>query len=91
MIREWVFSGEFSSLQNYDWSLYQGGFDSLSLPPKQGVFMKIKNDKIGYPILCLMILAAALVSALVSGGFGIIIFFLLIIPLSFLIDSYLIE
>ncbi|MEC7871389.1 MAG: hypothetical protein VX868_04915 [Chloroflexota bacterium] len=53
--------------------------------------MKIKNDKIGYPVLCLMILVAALVSALVSGGFAIIIFFLLIIPLSFLIDSYLIE
>jgi len=53
--------------------------------------MKIKNDKIGYPILCLMILVAALISALVSGGFGIIIFLLLIIPFAFLIDSFLIE
>ena len=69
--------------------LFHGGFDSLSLPAKK--IMKIKNDIIGYPILCLMILVAALISALVSGGFGIIIFLILIIPFAFLIDSFLIE
>ena len=91
MIREWVFSGEFSSLQNYDWSLYQGGFDSLSLPPKLGEFMNIKNDMLGYPAVVSVVLITGLIGATINGLIGLILFFVLAIPLVFLVDSYLVE
>lgn len=53
--------------------------------------MKIKNDMIGYPILILVILISALLGAAVNGVFGLIIFIVLAIPSTFLVDSFLIE
>ena len=53
--------------------------------------MKIKNDMIGYPILILVVLISALLGAAVKGIFGIIIFIILAIPSTFLVDSFLIE
>jgi hypothetical protein len=53
--------------------------------------MKIKNDMFGYPALMLVILISGLLGAAVNGIFGLIIFVVLAIPGSFLVDSYLVE
>jgi|TARA_B110000263_G_scaffold182574_1_gene160188 hypothetical protein len=53
--------------------------------------MKIKNDMIGYPIIILVILISGLLGAAINGIFGIIIFIVLAIPGTFLVDSFLVE
>tara|TARA_B110000438_G_scaffold101946_1_gene100850 strand:- start:10265 stop:10426 length:162 start_codon:yes stop_codon:yes gene_type:complete len=53
--------------------------------------MKIKNDMLGYPVLMLVILISGLLGAGVNGVFGLIIFIVLAIPSTFLVDSFLIE
>ena len=67
----------------------QGGFDSLSLPPIN--IMNLKTDKISYPALVIAILIAGLIGAAVNGIFGLILFFIVSIPLVFLVDSFFVE
>ena len=69
--------------------IYQGGFDSLSLPPIN--IMNLKTDKISYPALVIAILIAGLIGAAVNGIFGLILFFIVSIPLVFLVDSFFVE
>ena len=68
---------------------YQGVFDSLSLPPIN--IMNLKTDKISYPALVIAILIAGLIGAAVNGIFGLILFFIVSIPLVFLVDSFFVE
>jgi len=53
--------------------------------------MKLKNDKIAYPSLVLSILVAGIVGAAINGLLGLILFFIIAIPLVFLVDSYFTE
>tara|TARA_Y100001970_G_scaffold293949_1_gene444961 strand:- start:52559 stop:52720 length:162 start_codon:yes stop_codon:yes gene_type:complete len=53
--------------------------------------MNLKNDKISYPALVLVILFAGIVGASINGLFGLILFFILAIPLVFLVDSFFVE
>jgi len=53
--------------------------------------MNFKNDKIAYPALVLAILIAGLIGASINGMFGIILFFLISVPLVFLVDSFFTE
>ncbi|MEC7837922.1 MAG: hypothetical protein VX523_04300 [Chloroflexota bacterium] len=53
--------------------------------------MNLKNDKLAYPSLVLAILVAGLIGASINGLFGFILFFLIAIPLVFLVDSFFTE
>ena len=53
--------------------------------------MNLKNHMISYPALVLVILFAGIVGASVNGLFGLILFFILSIPLIFLVDSFFVE
>ena len=61
----------------------------LSLPLKNK--MNLKTDKISYPAIVLAILIAGLIGASINGIFGLILFFIISIPLVFLVDSFFIE
>tara|TARA_Y100001970_G_scaffold68415_1_gene87129 strand:- start:1227 stop:1388 length:162 start_codon:yes stop_codon:yes gene_type:complete len=53
--------------------------------------MNLKTDKISYPAIVLAILIAGLIGASINGIFGLILFFIISIPLVFLVDSFFIE
>ncbi|MCH2495081.1 MAG: hypothetical protein MK013_05055 [Dehalococcoidia bacterium] len=53
--------------------------------------MNLKTDKISYPALVIAILIAGLIGAAVNGIFGLILFFIVSIPLVFLVDSFFVE
>ena len=55
------------------------------------IIMNLKTDKISYPALVIAILIAGLIGASVNGIFGLILFFIVSIPLVFLVDSFFIE
>tara|TARA_B100001142_G_scaffold317315_1_gene358126 strand:- start:332 stop:493 length:162 start_codon:yes stop_codon:yes gene_type:complete len=53
--------------------------------------MNLKNDKLSYPALVIAILFSGIVGASVNGIFGLILFFILAVPLVFLVDSFFVE
>jgi len=53
--------------------------------------MNIKNDMLGYPAVVSVVLITGLIGATINGLIGLILFFVLAIPLVFLVDSYLVE